>query len=400
MNKTKSFIAIILLFSILCGLPTSKVSATNPSIYLTSSPTGATIYINNVKQAKLTPYTFKTAVPGKRYLITFSKLGYIAQTVQITAPKINSSRAVVLKKVLVPINITSSPTGATVYINNVKQAKLTPLTFNNAVAGSHYTITFSKAGYVSQTVQSTASAITSKLTVVLKKSLVLINATSSPTGATVYVNNVKQINSTPFTFKTASPGTRYTFTFSKPGYVSQTSKITASATASTLAVVLKKVLVLTPPPIYIVPTAATTVFTISSVAYTLGQQSLTMTAPPYLKNHCVFLPLQDATHALGIPGAAIKYEPATRTFTLAVNATKTVKLSLGSTSLLVNGVLTTMDVVPEITSGLVYFPVSWLTKALGLKTTWNEAAQTITLYNSVVRPPTVPALQYANSTAP
>jgi len=149
-----------------------------------------------------------------------------------------------------------------------------------------------------------------------------------------------------------------------------------------------------------VPAVTTTVFTLGSVAYTLGQQSLTLVAAPYLKHSRVFLPLQAATHALGIPGAAIKYATATQTFTLAANATTTVKLSLGSTYLFVNGVSTHMDVAPEITSGLIFLPVAWLAKALGFKLTWNATSQTITLYNSVVRPPIVPALQYPNSTLP
>lgn len=147
MKKTKSFISIILLFSILFGLPLSRVSATSNYITLTSSPSGATVCINKVKQAELTPFTFNKKVPGARYTVIFSKVGYVAQTVQIPSSPATSKLTIVLKKVLM-LKVTSSPSGATVYINNVKQAQITPCTLTGYAYGAILNFKLSKKGYL------------------------------------------------------------------------------------------------------------------------------------------------------------------------------------------------------------------------------------------------------------
>lgn len=147
MNKTKSFLVFILLFGILFSAPLSRAFASNPSLTLTSSPSGATVYINNLKQTKLTPCTFKNAVAGTRYALLFNKVGYVPQTIQSTATTTNTNVSVVLKKVLV-LNITSSPSGATVYINNVKQAQLTPCQITSYASGTVLNLRLSKPGYL------------------------------------------------------------------------------------------------------------------------------------------------------------------------------------------------------------------------------------------------------------
>lgn len=148
MNKAKSFLIFILLFSLLFCFSVPKASAARPYLRLTSTPAGATIYINKVRQPSLTPSTFKTFVPGTRYTLIFSKPGYVPQTIQITAPKVNSYLAVTLKKVLI-LKVTSSPTGATLYINNVKQAQLTPCTIKGYAYGAVLSLRLSKPGYLS-----------------------------------------------------------------------------------------------------------------------------------------------------------------------------------------------------------------------------------------------------------
>jgi len=127
---------------------TLSAMPTPPSLSLTSSPPGATVSVNGVKQASLTPCTFKNEVPGTHYALTFSKVGYVTQTVQSTATAVNASLTVVLKKILV-LNVTSIPTGATVYINNVKQVSLTPCSITGYTYGTVLNFTLSKAGYLS-----------------------------------------------------------------------------------------------------------------------------------------------------------------------------------------------------------------------------------------------------------
>ena len=55
------------------------------------------------------------------------------------------------------------------------------------------------------------------------------------------------------------------------------------------------------------------------------------------------------------------------------------KLAIGSETLLANGTEITMDVAPEIVSGRTMLPIAWLSQALGLSASWDEAAQTVTI---------------------
>jgi len=146
MNKVKSFLVFVLLFSPLFRCQIPKASAASNFLTLTSSPAGATVYINNLKQLSLTPYLFNKKIPGTRYTLTFSKPGYVSQTVQTTATTVNATVAVVLKKVLV-LKVTSTPSGATVYINNVKQAGLTPCLITGYAYGAVLALKLSKTGY-------------------------------------------------------------------------------------------------------------------------------------------------------------------------------------------------------------------------------------------------------------
>lgn len=165
-------------------------------------------------------------------------------------------------------------------------------------------------------------------------------------------------------------------------------------------------------PIGHVSAATTVVFTIGSMHYTADQQTLTMDAAPYIKNDRTFLPLRFVANALGIPDAGITYDDATQKVTIVDGAATTVKLSIGSTYLFVNGMPTTMDVAPEIIDGRTFLPISWIAQALGFNATWDAVTQTVTLDNSstqqttVSTPPVVessdgvvPALQYASTTA-
>ena len=165
-------------------------------------------------------------------------------------------------------------------------------------------------------------------------------------------------------------------------------------------------------PIGHVSAATIAVFTIGSTQYTADQQILTMDAAPYIKNSRTFLPLRFVANALGIPDADITYNDATQKVTIVDGAAMTIKLSIGSTYLFVNGIPTTMDVAPEIIAGRTFLPISWIAHALGFNATWDAATQTVTLDSSSTQQTTVPApsvvessdgvvpaLQYASTTA-
>ena len=224
MNKAKSFLIFILLFSLLFCFSVPKASAASPYLRLTSTPAGATVYINKVKQPSLTPSTFKTFVPGTRYTLIFSKPGYVPQTIQITAPKVNSYLAVTLKKVLI-IKIASSPPGATVYVNGVKQTKLTPCTLTGYAYGAVLSLRLSKPGYLSfsrsfSTWTEGTSYVSAKLlripppTVVPALQYASTIATESKTFAWTYAG-------TAYTWKVSAPSSLLLFSRAQPLYLAK-----------------------------------------------------------------------------------------------------------------------------------------------------------------------------------
>ncbi|MFA4826336.1 MAG: PEGA domain-containing protein [Methanoregula sp.] len=126
--------------------------------------------------------------------------------------------------------ISSDPTGAQVSSDGVYKG-ITPVTVTNIVPGTH-TYTFSKSGYVTQsTVYTSASGEAGSMSTRLKKSDEVLPAqitiTSDPTGAAVLLDDVYK-GITPITVTNIVPGT-YTYTFSKSGYVTQSTVYTSAS---------------------------------------------------------------------------------------------------------------------------------------------------------------------------
>jgi len=116
------------------------------------------------------------------------------------------------------LRLTSTPAGAAIYKNGSSTYHVTPYTIPGLTAGTTYTFTLKKTGYVTKTASFKAVTGSTALTLPLSATPSL-NLTSSPSGATVYVNGVKQASLTPCTFNAAVAGTRYALTFSKAGYL-------------------------------------------------------------------------------------------------------------------------------------------------------------------------------------
>jgi hypothetical protein len=56
-----------------------------------------------------------------------------------------------------------------------------------------------------------------------------------------------------------------------------------------------------------------------------------------------------------------------------------VQLTIGSKTMVVNGVAITMDVAPEIQAGRTMLPFRWVATALGASVGWDEATKTVTM---------------------
>lgn len=58
---------------------------------------------------------------------------------------------------------------------------------------------------------------------------------------------------------------------------------------------------------------------------------------------------------------------------------RVVQLTIGSTSMIMNGGTISMDTAPEINNGRTCLPVAWVAQALGATVSWDATAQTVTI---------------------
>ncbi|GAB6159019.1 copper amine oxidase N-terminal domain-containing protein [Desulfotomaculum varum] len=110
------------------------------------------------------------------------------------------------------------------------------------------------------------------------------------------------------------------------------------------------------------PEAGTATFDIGSTIYTAGGVTKVMDAAPYIKNGRTYVPVRYLAYALGVAENDIAYENGVVTLK---KGNDTIKLTIGSTTLLKNDAATTMDVAPEVTNGRTMLPARFVAEALG-----------------------------------
>jgi hypothetical protein len=122
--------------------------------------------------------------------------------------------------------------------------------------------------------------------------------------------------------------------------------------------------------------AGSTVFTIGSADYVVDGKTLAMDVAPFIKDGRTFLPLRFAADAAGTE--EILWDAARKTVTL-IRGDRVVQVTVGSTTMLINGAAVTMDVAPEIVDGRTMLPIRWVGMALRANVNWNDAAKTVTV---------------------
>jgi hypothetical protein len=122
----------------------------------------------------------------------------------------------------------------------------------------------------------------------------------------------------------------------------------------------------------------TSSFVIGASTYTVNGQTVNAVAPSYIKNSRTYLAIRDVAHALGIVDSNVLWDGTKHTVTL-IKGDKVVQMTVGSTTLTVNGAAVTMDVAPEITASRTFLPAAWLAQAFGSTATFDAATQTVTI---------------------
>ncbi len=119
-------------------------------------------------------------------------------------------------------------------------------------------------------------------------------------------------------------------------------------------------------------------FKIGANSYTVNGAVYNTDAAPYIKDGRTFLPLRYFANAVGIADSGIAWDPATQEVAISKGGNM-VQVTIGSTTMLINGKGVTMDAAPEINNGRTCLPVAQVAGALGVTATWDATSQTATV---------------------
>lgn len=123
-----------------------------------------------------------------------------------------------------------------------------------------------------------------------------------------------------------------------------------------------------------------TVFTLDSTTYTVGSETKTLDAAPYISNNRTMLPIGTVAQ---LAGATLNYSPSTRTAVFTKD-NLVVSMNLDTNILLVNGSPVPMDAKPEIVNSRAFVPVVYVAQAFGIQNgtdiVYDAATKTVTLF--------------------
>ena len=201
------------------------------SLYITSNPSGATIYIDDLQTQYTTPVTIPGLTPGNHtYKLTL--IGYQDKTGLFTIISGQTTNIDTGNLTQMPttgsLYITSSPIGAKIYIDNMDTGLFTPDSKTDLTSGNH-TYKLTLTGYYDKTGSFTINI--GQITTVDVGNLDPIPTTgslyitSSPIGAKIYIDNIDTGYTTPATISDILSG-NYTYKLTLIGYQDKTDLFT------------------------------------------------------------------------------------------------------------------------------------------------------------------------------
>jgi len=123
------------------------------NIKIATTPEGATIYLDGVNTGKTTPATLEKLKQGKEYTVRLTKNKYEGFTKKILLGEKEAevTTTLAVKKIVEPevstLSVSSTPSGATVYLAGKSTGKKTPTTLSNLKVKKTYTIKLSKPNH-------------------------------------------------------------------------------------------------------------------------------------------------------------------------------------------------------------------------------------------------------------
>jgi hypothetical protein len=212
--------------TIQASIETGKGFSQTGSIYVASTPAGASAILDGGAGSLLTPGTFTGVEPGM-HVVKISRQGFFPRyaNVKVTAGS-TENVIVTLDPVSNPggLSISSDPRGASLYVDDRYMGK-TDQVVGNLAPGAH-TVRITEAGYLAweKSVTVTGGTITpvsARLDPEISPPTGDILVASAPPGAAVFINGDYRGSTTPddlLDINDLSPG-QYTLVVRKPGYL-------------------------------------------------------------------------------------------------------------------------------------------------------------------------------------
>jgi hypothetical protein len=190
---------------------TLQQTVSRGSIAVTPTPAGATLYLDGRSTGFVTPYTLTNVAAGS-HQVTVTKTGYTnptAQTLTVTAGQtVSASFTLQSATNTGSITVTSSPAGAEIFLDGADTGYTTPYTLTNVATGTHK-VQVQKSGYATTVTKSVTvvAGSTASVSFTLTSSSGSIRVTSTPSGATIYLDDVNTGLTTTSTLTNLAPGT-------------------------------------------------------------------------------------------------------------------------------------------------------------------------------------------------
>lgn len=108
----------------------------------------------------------------------------------------------------------------------------------------------------------------------------------------------------------------------------------------------------------------------------LNGQPINFDVQPEIKNDRTFAPVRTLAYSLGVPEDGVSWDGTTNTVTIN-KSDLTLKLTIGSSIITVNGEPREMDVAPYIKDDRTMFPIRFIAEALGATVEWDEKTQKV-----------------------
>jgi hypothetical protein len=121
------------------------------------------------------------------------------------------------------------------------------------------------------------------------------------------------------------------------------------------------------------PSSLYVVLTIGSADMEVNGMTQKMDAAPFIKDGRTLLPIRALIEALH---GTVQWNASTKTATVMLGS-RTVALTIGSTTALVDGKAVALDVAPVIVKGRTFLPLRAVAENLGLDLAWEPVSKTI-----------------------